>query len=119
MSWRCRDLAASEIRGAVRNQINQGNAEHLRKREHRAQRRIRRISRARLSLFILLIGVPRKARPIGDIFLAQPGTLACGTERGREALGVRAPLRFNLIVPSGHLPSVSTTSSSYGLIGMA
>jgi len=119
MNWVCRDSPASKVGGTVWDQFGQRSLEHLREREHRSKRRVRRVPRTRLSFFVLLIRVPRKARPIGDIFLAQPGTLACGTERGREALGVRAPLRFNLIVPSGHLPSVSTGRSSYGLIGMA
>lgn len=119
MNWVCGDSPASKVGGTVRDQFCQRSLEHLREREHRSKRRVCRIPRPRLTLFVLLIRVPREARSVCHIFLTQPGTLPRRTERGREALGVRAPLRFNLIVPSGHLPSVATGHSSYGLIGMA
>ena len=42
-----------------------------------------------------------------------------GTKRGREALGVEAPLPLSRFVPTGHILSVLKVEPRYGLIGMA
>lgn len=101
-------LALTQIRGITGDQRRDRNLEDLRKCEQRAQGGIGRATRPGNPLFILLVGVARETRSVRDIFLTEPRAISRRTERGSEALGVRLPLRFDVVVPSGHLPSVVT-----------
>ena len=112
-------LPRSKVRDVGRDQGCEREIQYLCQREQSPQGRIRRASGAGLALLVLLIGVSGQACPVGDILLTKAGTLTGGSERRREALRVRAPLRFDLFVPSGHLISVERVSRSYGLIRMA
>ncbi len=112
-------LPRSQVRDVGRDQRYEREFQYLRQREQSPQGWIRGTSRPRLALLVLLIGVSGQACPIGDILLAEAGTLTGGSKRCREALGIRAPLRFDLFVPPGHLISVVKVARSYGLIRMA
>lgn len=75
--------------------------------------------RASTRLFVLLVGVPGEASPVGDLFLAEARALPQSSKRGREALRVLAPLLLSGFVPTGHLLRVINGTNLDGLTCMA
>ncbi len=96
-----------------------GNAQCLRDRQDRAQRRVRWATRTRLTLLILLVGVAREPCPIGHLFLTKAGVFASTTTRCRQPLSVGSPLLVSDVVSMGHLLRFARPTRSYGLIRMA
>lgn len=88
-------------------------------RDQRTKRGIRWVAGPRLAFLVLLIGVAGEPGAVGDLLLTETSALTYGAKRGREALGVAAPLLLSRFVPTGHLLSVVKVEPRYGLIGMA
>ena len=113
------DSAGSEIRDITGNEVTQRHLKDLSQRQDRAQSGIGRSSWAGLALLILLVGVTCQARAVGNLFLAQTSALARAPKRRRQALGVLAPVRIDVVIAPGHPTSVATGGRRSGLFRMA
>lgn len=113
------DLSALKIWSLTRDEFLERQSKHLGQREQRPQGRVRRTSRPRLALLVLLIRVARQTSAVSHLLLAKAGVFSSAAKRRRQALSVHSPLFVSSVVMVGHLFSVASPTCRYGLIRMA
>lgn len=102
-----------------RADIREIHAERLRHRQKGADRRVRRCARLRLALLVLLVGVARQPRTVGDILLAEAGLSPETPEVGGELARVVTPGTVLGAGTSCHSSRIDGEAHRYGLIRMA
>lgn len=111
--------AKPKIRRLRRKDVPELDAERLGHRQKGTDRRVRRLTRLRLALLVLLVCVARQPRPVGDVLLAEACVGAEAPEVGGELARVVTPGTVLGAGTSCHLSRVDGKAHQDGLIRMA